>query len=255
MTYSPEQLEAKRLQAEREQARQAQVAGGSGLSQGACPSDGPMPEAPPELAALLVDYLVFQEDASQVKLAKEVLAGAEVGGAKKLFPSAGEVWVCLEPHHNLELDPSGNQPGIRPRGPRPRPRSWTPTPSMARNALDLTDLYTFTIDGNFTTDFDDALSFEPEESGGGTLGVHITDAGAIMPPEGPLEDEARLRATSLYLPDDRLPMLPPRLSEDQLSLRQGELRPALSVLARLDAEGRLIDYRLERSLLTRCTSA
>ncbi|MBU4573852.1 MAG: RNB domain-containing ribonuclease, partial [Desulfarculus sp.] len=114
---------------------------------------------------------------------------------------------------------------------------------------DLTELYTFTIDGNFTTDFDDALSFEPDENGGGTLGVHITDAGAIMPPEGPLEEEARLRATSLYLPDDRLPMLPPRLSEDQLSLRQGELRPGLSVLARLDAEGRLIDYRLERSLL------
>ncbi|MCF8043880.1 MAG: RNB domain-containing ribonuclease [Desulfarculaceae bacterium] len=246
LTYSPEQLEAKRLQAEREQARQAQVAAGVDFLKG-LPSEGPMPEAPPELAGLLVDYLVFQEEASQVKLAKEVVAGAEVGGAKKLFRLLVSLGV-LEPHHNLELIRQGISQDFAPEA-EAQAQVLDPNPEHGGARIDLTELYTFTIDGNFTTDFDDALSFEPDENGGGTLGVHITDAGAIMPPEGPLEEEARLRATSLYLPDDRLPMLPPRLSEDQLSLRQGELRPALSVLARLDAEGRLIDYRLERSLL------
>lgn len=246
LAYSPEQIEAKRLQAEREQARQAQVAAGVDFLKN-LPGEGPLPEAPPELAKLLVDYLVFQEESSQVKLAKEVVAGAEVGGAKKLFRLLVSLGV-LEPHHNLELIRQGISPEFAPEA-EAQAHALDPNPDHGGTRTDLTDLYTFTIDGNFTTDFDDALSFEPDENGGGTVGVHITDAGAIMPSEGPLEEEARLRATSLYLPDDRLPMLPPRLSEDQLSLRQGELRPGLSVLARLDAEGRLIDYRLERSLL------
>ncbi|BEQ15732.1 ribonuclease catalytic domain-containing protein [Desulfoferula mesophila] len=246
LPYSPEQIEAKRLQAEREQARQAQVAEGVDFLRN-LPDEGPLPQPPEELGRLLVDYLVFQEECRQAKLAKEVLAGAEVGGAKKLFRLLVSLGV-LEPHHNLELIRQGISGEFSAEA-QDQARELDPNPSQGGARTDLTDLYTFTIDGNFTTDFDDALSFEPDDNGGGTLGVHITDAGAIMPLEGPLEDEARTRATSLYLPDDRLPMLPPRLSEDQLSLRQGELRPALSVLARLDAEGRLIDYRLERSLL------
>ncbi|MCB2193318.1 MAG: RNB domain-containing ribonuclease [Deltaproteobacteria bacterium] len=246
LAYSPEQIEAKRVQAEREKARQAQVAAGVDFLK-SLPDHGPMPEPPEELAQLLVEYLVFQEDCSQVKLAKEVVAGAEVGGAKKLFRLLVKLGV-LKTHHNLELIRQGiNQEfSSEVEG---QAQALDANPEHGAPRTDLTNLYTFTIDGNFTTDFDDALSFEPDENGGGTLGVHITDAGAIIPMEGPLEEEARVRATSLYLPDDRLPMLPPRLSEDQLSLRQGELRPALSVLARLDSEGRLIDYRLERSML------
>ncbi|MBU1277161.1 MAG: RNB domain-containing ribonuclease [Proteobacteria bacterium] len=246
LPFSPEQLEAKRIQAEREQARQTQVAAGVDFLKG-LPSDGPMPEAPPELAQMLVEYLVFQEDASQAKLAKEVVSGAEVGGPKKLYRLLVDLGV-LQPHHNLELIRQGISQEFSPEV-AAQADALDPAQCMGQERTDLTSLYTFTIDGNFTTDFDDALSFEPDAGGGGTVGVHITDAGAIMPAQGPLEDEARLRATSLYLPDDRLPMLPPRLSEDQLSLRQDELRPALSVLARLDSEGRLIDYRLERSLL------
>jgi len=114
---------------------------------------------------------------------------------------------------------------------------------------DLSGLTIFTIDGTYTADFDDALSFEPDGSGGGTVGVHITDAAAIIAAGGVLDAEARARGTSLYLPDARLSMLPPGLSEDALSLRAGELRPAISCLARLDADGQVIEWRLARSLL------
>lgn len=246
LPFSPEQLEAKRLQAQREQARQTQVAQGVDFLKG-LPSQGPLPQPPDGLGQLLTEYLVLQDEAPQAKLAKEVVSGAEVGGGKKLFQLLVDLGV-LKPHHNLELIRQGISQEFTPEVVA-QAQALDPNPARGQERTDLTELYTFTIDGNFTTDFDDALSFEPDGNGGGTVGVHITDAGAIMPFEGPLEDEARLRATSLYLPDDRLPMLPPRLSEDQLSLRQGELRPALSVLARLDNEGRLIDYRLERSLL------
>ena len=246
LPYSPEQLEAKRIQAEREQARQARVTAGVEFLRG-LPSQGPLPSPPAELAQLLIEYLVLQEEAPQAKLAKEVVSEAEVGGAKKLFHLLVDLGA-LQPHHNLELIRQGISQEFAGEV-LEHAASLSSSQALEQGRTDLTGLYTFTIDGNFTTDFDDALSFEPDGQGGGTVGVHITDAGAIMPLEGPLEDEARLRGTSLYLPDDRLPMLPPRLSEDQLSLRQGELRPALSVLARLDGEGRLIDYRLERSIL------
>jgi exoribonuclease-2 len=211
------------------------------------PAQGPVPAPPAELARQLVDLLVFQEEAAQAKLAKEILAAAGVGGRKDLFNLLVRLGV-LQPHENLELIRQGFNKEFTPEA-LEQARSLDPAAAAGQGRSDLTGLYTFTIDGAFTTDFDDALSYEPEPGGGATLGVHITDAGAIMPAEGPLEDEARFRATSLYLPDDRLPMLPPTLSEDQLSLKQGEVRPALSVLARLDPEGRLVEYRLERSLI------
>ena len=157
-----------------------------------------------------------------------------MGGPKDLLALLVRLEV-LPPHANLELMRQGFRADFPPEV-LAQAKALDPAQAGPERA-DLTGLYTFTIDGAFTTDFDDALSFEPEAGGGATLGVHITDAGAIMPMQGPLEDEARARGTSLYLPDDRLPMLPPALSEDQLSLKQGEVRPALSVLARPGPRG------------------
>ncbi|MCB2227486.1 MAG: RNB domain-containing ribonuclease [Desulfarculaceae bacterium] len=245
LPFSVEQLEAKALQAEREAERQAQVDQAVEFLK-SLPDSGPCPEPPAELADQLRDLLVFQEDSPSVKLAKEVVSAAGIGGPKDLLALLVRLGV-LPPHANLELLRQGFRADFPP---EVMEQALALDPAQAGpERSDLTGLYTFTIDGAFTTDFDDALSFEPDDSGGATLGVHITDAGAIMPLTGPLEDEARARATSLYLPDDRLPMLPPALSEDQLSLKQGQVRPALSVLARLDAEGRLIEYRLERSVI------
>jgi len=246
LPFSQEQLETKALQAQREAERHVQVEQAVEFLKNA-PAEGAAPEPPAELAQLLLDLLVFQEDSPTVKLAKEIVSAAGVGGRKDLHNLLVRLGV-LDPHANLELIRQGFSPNF-PDEVLAQAAEMDPSQSGPERA-DLTGLYTFTIDGAFTTDFDDALSFEPEENGAATLGVHITDAGALIPLAGPLEDEARLRGTSLYLPDDRIPMLPPALSEDQLSLREGQVRPALSVLARLDPEGRLIDYRLERSLIS-----
>ncbi len=245
LPFSQEQLEAKALQAQREAERRAQMEQAVEFLQNV-PPEGPAPEPPAELAQLLLDLLVFQEDSSTVKLAKEIVSAAGVGGRKDLYELLVRLGV-LAPHANLELIRQGFSPNF-PDEVLAQAAELDPLQSGPERT-DLTGLYTFTIDGAFTTDFDDALSFEPEENGTATLGVHITDAGALIPLTGPLEDEARLRGTSQYLPDDRIPMLPPALSEDQLSLKEGQVRPALSVLARLDPEGRLVDYRLERSLI------
>ncbi|MEW5913799.1 MAG: RNB domain-containing ribonuclease [Thermodesulfobacteriota bacterium] len=246
LPLSPDQLEAKRLQQEREEQRRGQVEAGVAFLRG-LPAEGPAPEPPAGLAQLLTDLMVLEDQAPQAKLAKEIVNQAEVGGRRQLFQLLVRLGV-FQPHENLQLRREGlkkdfDQPLLE------RAAALDPAAALGDGRQDLTGLYTFTVDGSFTTDFDDALSFEPEPGGGGTIGVHITDAGALLEVGDPLDQEAMARGSSIYLPDDRIPMLPPALSEDRLSLKQGALRPALSCLARLDSEGRLLEFTLRRSLL------
>ncbi len=252
---TPEQLEQKKLQQEREAAHRAEVdravaylralGGQEGGEPPAPPA--PAPEPPEGLLELLKELLVFEDEAPQAKKAKEIVSLAELGGRRRLFDLLVRLGA-LPPHANLPLLKEGI-PVEFPAQVEELAAHIQPDAARGPDRADLTELYTFTIDGAFTTDFDDALSFEPEPDGGGTLGVHITDASALLPPGGPLDAEAMERATTLYMPDTRIPMLPPVLSEDALSLREGEPRPAISCLARLDAEGNLLGFEFLRSWL------
>ncbi len=244
---TPEQLEQKRRQREHEAAYRAEVDRAVAWLK-ALPPEGPPAEPAPEgLLALLRDLVVFEDEAPQARKAKEIVALAELGGRRRLFRLLVRLGV-FRPHENLFLLREGVPVDFPPEV-EEAAAVLALRPSLDGGREDLTGLFTFTIDGELTADFDDALSFEPEAGGGGTLGVHITDAAALLPEDGPLEQEARERATTIYLPETRVPMLPPRLSEDALSLRRGELRPAVSCLARLDAEGHVREYRICRSLL------
>ncbi len=86
---------------------------------------------------------------------------------------------------------------------------------------DLRGLPTVTIDGEDAKDFDDAISVErPEgEAGGYRLRVHIADVTHYVEPGGALDEQARYRGNSVYLPGTVAPMLPERLSADVCSLR------------------------------------
>ncbi|WP_449245537.1 ribonuclease catalytic domain-containing protein [Desulfobacca acetoxidans] len=114
--------------------------------------------------------------------------------------------------------------------------------------VDLTGLQLFTIDGERTRDFDDALSLEkiPE---GWRLGVHITDVSTYIPLGTPLDQAALERGTSLYLPDRRIPMLPEALSENTLSLLAQHPRRAVSFLVNLTAEGEIKNYSILLSMV------
>ena len=79
------------------------------------------------------------------------------------------------------------------------------------------------------------------------LGVHITDVAHFIDHDTLLDREIRRRATSIYLPETTIPMIPPVLSEKAASLEEGEIRPALSVLMRLDQDLKLKDYTIEES--------
>ncbi len=102
---------------------------------------------------------------------------------------------------------------------------------------DIRGRYTFTIDPVDARDFDDAISIEHTEDGRVLLGVHIADVSHYVPWDSAIDNEARLRATSVYLVDRVLPMLPEELSNGICSLNPGEARVAFSVDMVLSKDG------------------
>ena len=94
-----------------------------------------------------------------------------------------------------------------------------------------------TIDPADARDFDDAISLERLDNGHWRLGVHIADVSHFVQPGAPLDREARQRATSVYLPDRVIPMLPELISNGLASLQPGKVRYTKSVYIEFTAEG------------------
>ena len=99
---------------------------------------------------------------------------------------------------------------------------------------DLRETLTFTIDPKDAKDFDDALSFKVLENGNYEVGIHIADVSHYVKPGTPLDDEAYERATSVYLVDRVVPMLPEILSNNACSLRPHEEKYTFSAIFELD---------------------
>ncbi|MEA2208841.1 MAG: ribonuclease, partial [Solirubrobacteraceae bacterium] len=100
---------------------------------------------------------------------------------------------------------------------------------------DLTALATFTIDPASARDFDDAISAQQLDGERVRVWVHIADVSAYVPEGSPVDEEARRRATSVYVPGAVAPMLPQALSNDACSLVPG--RERLAVTAELELAG------------------
>jgi len=104
---------------------------------------------------------------------------------------------------------------------------------------DMRDILTFTIDPKDAKDFDDALSIRKLESGLWEIGVHIADVSHYVKPGTILDDEAYARATSVYLVDRVVPMLPEVLSNDVCSLRPNEDKFTFSAVFELDEDAKI----------------
>jgi len=99
---------------------------------------------------------------------------------------------------------------------------------------------TFTIDPKDAKDFDDALSFKVMENGNYEIGIHIADVSHYVKEDTALEDEAYQRATSVYLVDRVVPMLPEILSNNVCSLRPNEEKLTFSVVFEMDEKGHVL---------------
>ncbi|MBE3070666.1 MAG: ribonuclease R, partial [Planctomycetes bacterium] len=114
---------------------------------------------------------------------------------------------------------------------------------------DLTGDTVITIDPDDARDFDDAISLVEHPDGSATLGVHIADVSYFVRPGSPLDDEARERGTSVYLPTTVLPMLPEVLSNGVCSLQQDRTRLTKSAFIRFDAEGEPVQVELANTFI------
>src|ERR1700682_3836572 len=118
-----------------------------------------------------------------------------------------------------------------------------------RHRRDYRDLPIVTIDGETARDFDDAVHVRQLENGNYELQVHIADVEQYVMPNRPLDQEARLRGTSVYFPDRSVPMLPLELSTDICSLRPQVDRLVLSCTMEIDHEGEIVAYEINEGVI------
>lgn len=114
---------------------------------------------------------------------------------------------------------------------------------------DFRDVLTFTIDPEDAKDFDDAISFRVLENGHYEVGVHIADVSYYVQPDTELDKEAYQRATSVYLPDRVLPMLPENISNVLCSLRPNEDKFTFSAVFEMDEKGKVYEHWIGRTVI------
>ncbi len=123
------------------------------------------------------------------------------------------------------------------------------TPAEIAKRVDLRKVTTFTIDPRDAKDFDDALSLRKLENGLWEVGVHIADVTHYVRPDSIIEKEARQRATSVYLVDRTIPMLPEHLSNGICSLRPNEEKLTYSVLFQMNDKAEVLKYDIAKTVI------
>jgi len=122
------------------------------------------------------------------------------------------------------------------------------TPEEVAKRIDMRNVTTFTVDPRDAKDFDDALSLRKLDNGLWEVGVHIADVTHYVRPESIIETEAEQRATSVYLVDRTIPMLPEHLSNGICSLRPNEDKLTYSVIFQLNDKAEIQHYRIAKTV-------
>lgn len=115
--------------------------------------------------------------------------------------------------------------------------------------IDFRDTPTFTIDPADAKDFDDALSLRQVEEGVWEVGVHIADVTYFVEQGSDIDKEALKRATSVYLVDRTVPMLPEHISNFICSLRPDEEKLTYSCIFKLNNDAEVLDYKIARTVI------
>ena len=205
----------------------------------------------------LRSYAIFGEDHPRSRTA-ELFASELVRGSGDLQRVSFDILVgagVLSPDEPLEL----HRAGIEPEFPQDAIDEADSVDLSAvldiPGRLDLTELTAITVDDEGTEDRDDALSVEvvdPDAGGSDrtyTVGIHIADAGALVPAGGAMDLEADRRMATVYLPELKIGMLPSRVSSGLGSLAPGEMRAAVSLLARVTESGEVLEWDLSPSVV------
>jgi len=238
---SPDKVEQIRKAREAAELREREITEGANFLKQVIndrhPEDPPLKE---KIIEILVQLALYGRDAPDLKVGKEMFSRAgikDIDRARHLLVKL-DIWG---EHENLDLHRlktriDFNEPVLREADIAIRKE----IDSSGRE--DLTDLSIFTIDGPLTRDFDDALSLQPID-GGHRLGIHITDLSPFIQVDEHLDKEACIRASSIYLPVNQIPMFPSILSNNALSLVKGFNRLAISLMVDFDKGWNINNYR------------
>jgi exoribonuclease-2 len=248
--YTPQQVEAKKKQIKETEKREILIRKGAAwINDVLNNKNGSNTKGDQEIIDILKSYYLFNNNFASYLTAKHIIKKSLINSPEQLFNvfvKAG-IW-----DQNINVDLLAMQiPTVFSRNVIEQEKK------LAQSRMnffddplrkDLTDLPLITIDGQSTLDFDDAISLENTESGY-TLGIHIIDVDAYIKSDDPIDLAARDRASSIYMPDDKLPMIPPNLSEDLCSLKENEIRPGISTIIKLSRFFEIQDYKIVPSII------
>ncbi|MDL1969793.1 MAG: RNB domain-containing ribonuclease [Candidatus Desulfofervidaceae bacterium] len=245
---SPERVEEIQRQRSIEEERERKITEASTWFRAVWAGEDAVPPAESEeYIRLLKEWCFWQEEAPQAKITKEIIQRAGLNKEEHPFLLLVKLGVFSK-HENILLHrfriPTRFSEEIK----AASQILIKNKPAFFLKREDLRSIYTFTIDGPETRDFDDALSFETKD-GHYLVGVHITDLTPFIKAGDPLDEEAKERGTTVYLPDGRIPMFPEAISENLASLKKGEAKPALSFLITLNADAEILDYKIIPSII------
>jgi exoribonuclease-2 len=252
--YTEEQARQARNKAEKEEKRKRLIQAGATWLKTVLSDNGkkPLPAAisgdRQEVVDILKAYYLFGKDSASHAVAKTILADTGIKSPETIFQILVKVGAW-DTNENLDLHyykpPMDFPEEIRQHASRLKENADRngETTGAAHNRKDLTDLRALTIDGQSTLDFDDALSIEDMGSHY-LLGVHISDVGAHIRKGDAMDQEALSRASSIYMPDRKIPMLPAELSEDLCSLVAGRRRLAISAMVKITPAGDILDSEI-----------
>ncbi len=196
--------------------------------------------APQGLVSMLQEAAQYGKDWGTLKKVKDIFSQAGLPAQWDPFRVLVKLGVWSE-DENIRLGAEGIPVGFSPEAEVEALQAvGRPLPAWAE---DLTGEDLITIDSATTRDIDDALSLSPDGSEF-VVGIHITDAAHFVDHNSALDLEIRGRATSIYLPEMTIPMIPHVLSEEAASLTVGQSRPAVSVMMRFGSDLEFKDYRI-----------
>ena len=249
------EAQVERLMSQRqEQARRSRIIDIGGdwlvsLMNSTPPPEEMSPEDAAEFTHILKSEYLFENDSKGHALAKAMINKANLDKPTGLFPLLVKLKVFDE-NENIDLlrhdIPTEFSIEIQ-NAARRVAASYQGHPGDGKRE-DLTSLSLMTIDGQATLDFDDALSIE-KIGDRFRLGIHIVDVGHFVHKRDIIDQEALTRGSSIYMPDQKISMLPASLAEELCSLKADEIRPAISTMVNFSPSLEIIDYEILPSLI------
>jgi exoribonuclease-2 len=202
-----------------------------------------------EFINILKSYYLFEKESKDHALAREMISKSGLEWTTGLFPILVQLSV-FDVNENIDLLRFELAAEFDDTILQSAERLVTSHQDFFADGVrqDLTSLPLMTIDGQSTLDFDDALSIEKmgEQY---CLGIHIVDVGHFVRKGDRIDREALARGSSIYMPDQKISMLPAALAEGLCSLKAGELRPAISTMVNLSPSKEIIDFEILPSLI------